>query len=99
SFTQLGFITFTLNMIASVIQPIIGTYTDKNPTPFALPIGLRSSMMGMFVLTFALVFGLSFYVSFLLGLVLLLFILKNPICLFSSRRSTWTCAIYLPSSW
>src|SRR5699024_11599399 len=39
SFTQLGFIAFTLNMIASVMQPIIGTYTDKKPTPFALPIG------------------------------------------------------------
>src|SRR5690625_6110204 len=47
SFTQLGFIAFTLNMIASVMQPIIGTYTDKKPTPFALPIGLTSSMIGM----------------------------------------------------
>lgn len=53
SFTQLGFIAFTLNMIASVMQPIIGTYTDKKPTPFALPIGLTSSMIGMFALAFA----------------------------------------------
>lgn len=53
SFTELGFIAFTLNMIASVMQPIIGTYTDKKPTPFALPIGLTSSMIGMFALAFA----------------------------------------------
>src|SRR5690625_2542281 len=53
SFTQLGFIAFTLNMIATVMQPIIGTYTDKKPTPFALPIGLTSSMIGMFALAFA----------------------------------------------
>lgn len=53
SFTQLGFIAFTLNMIASVMQPIIGTYTDKKPTPFALPIGLTSSMFGMLALAFA----------------------------------------------
>lgn len=53
SFTQLGLIAFTLNMIASVMQPVIGTYTDKNPKPYALPIGLTSSMIGMFALAFA----------------------------------------------
>lgn len=53
SFTQLGLIAFTLNMIASVMQPIIGTYTDKHPKPYALPIGLTSSMIGMLALAFA----------------------------------------------
>lgn len=53
SFTQLGLIAFTLNMIASVMQPVIGTYTDKSPKPYALPIGLTSSMIGMFALAFA----------------------------------------------
>src|SRR5699024_3412365 len=47
TFTQLGFIAFTLNMVASVMQPVIGLYTDKRPIPFALPIGLSSSMVGM----------------------------------------------------
>src|SRR5690625_5221560 len=32
---------------------IIGTYTDKRPIPFVLPIGLTSSMIGMFALAFA----------------------------------------------
>src|SRR5690625_3509085 len=40
SFTQLGLIAFTLNMVASVMQPVIGIYTDKRPMPYALPIGL-----------------------------------------------------------
>lgn len=53
SFTQLGLIAFTLNMIASVMQPVIGTYTDKHPKPYALPIGLTSSMIGMLALAFA----------------------------------------------
>ncbi|HZW67591.1 MAG TPA: MFS transporter, partial [Pseudogracilibacillus sp.] len=53
TFTQLGLIAFTLNMVASVMQPVIGMYTDKNPTPYALPIGLTSSMIGMFALAFA----------------------------------------------
>lgn len=53
TFTQLGFITFTLNMVASVMQPVVGMYTDKRPMPYALPIGLLSSMFGMLGLAFA----------------------------------------------
>ncbi|MHA6250841.1 MFS transporter [Oceanobacillus sp. CAU 1775] len=53
TFTQLGLITFTLNMVASVMQPVVGMYTDKRPMPYALPIGLLSSMFGMLGLAFA----------------------------------------------
>jgi FSR family fosmidomycin resistance protein-like MFS transporter len=53
TFTQLGFIAFTLNMVASVMQPVVGMYTDKRPMPYALPIGLASSMAGMFGLALA----------------------------------------------
>lgn len=53
TFTQLGLIAFSLNMVASIMQPIIGMYTDKRPMPFALPIGLMSSLLGMLGLAFA----------------------------------------------
>lgn len=53
TFTQLGFIAFTLNMVSSVMQPVVGLYTDKRPIPFALPVGLTLSMFGMFALAFA----------------------------------------------
>src|SRR5699024_1267337 len=53
TFTQLGFITFPLNTVASVIQPLVGMYTDKYPKPYALPIGLASSMVGMLGLALA----------------------------------------------
>lgn len=53
TFTQLGLIAFALNMVASVMQPVIGMYTDKHPLPFALPIGLTSSMLGMLGLALA----------------------------------------------
>lgn len=53
TFTQLGLISFTLNMVASVMQPVVGMYTDKRPMPFALPIGLTSSMFGVIGLAFA----------------------------------------------
>ncbi|WP_047983515.1 MFS transporter [Ornithinibacillus californiensis] len=66
TFTQLGLIAFTLNMVASVMQPLIGTYTDKKPIPFALPIGLTSSMFG--------ILGLALAPNFWFVLVSVLFI-------------------------
>ncbi|OZU88122.1 MFS transporter [Virgibacillus indicus] len=53
TFTQLGLIAFTLNMVASVMQPLVGLYTDKRPMPYALPVGLTSSMVGMLGLALA----------------------------------------------
>ncbi len=53
SFTQLGLIAFALNMVSSVMQPVVGLYTDKKPMPYALPIGLTSSMLGVLGLAFA----------------------------------------------
>ncbi|WP_246206592.1 MFS transporter [Virgibacillus ihumii] len=53
TFTQLGLISFTLNMTASVMQPVVGIYTDKKPMPYALPVGLASSMFGILGLAFA----------------------------------------------
>jgi MFS transporter, FSR family, fosmidomycin resistance protein len=53
SYLELGFIGFALQMTASVLQPIIGIYSDKKPSPFLLPIGLTSTLIGMLGLAFA----------------------------------------------
>src|SRR5690625_2862341 len=53
TFTQLGLIAFTLNMISSVMQPLVGLVADRRPMPYALPLGLLSSTIGMFGLAFA----------------------------------------------
>lgn len=68
SFTQLGLIAFTLNMVASVMQPVIGMYTDKNPMPYALPIGLTCSMFGMLGLAFAPNFEMILLSVFFIGI-------------------------------
>jgi MFS transporter, FSR family, fosmidomycin resistance protein len=47
TFTQLGLIAFSLNMVSSVMQPVVGWYSDKRPMPYALPIGLSSSLLGI----------------------------------------------------
>lgn len=47
SFTQLGWISFALNMVASVLQPVVGLVSDRKPMPYALPIGMCFSFIGI----------------------------------------------------
>ncbi|MBK3497286.1 MFS transporter [Viridibacillus sp. YIM B01967] len=53
TFTQLGLISFALNMVASVLQPVVGFFSDKKQKPYALPLGMTSSFIGMAGLAFA----------------------------------------------
>lgn len=53
TFTQLGLITFVLNMVASVLQPAVGLVSDRKPMPYALPIGMMSSFVGLLMLVLA----------------------------------------------
>ncbi|MFS0861808.1 MFS transporter [Fredinandcohnia sp. 179-A 10B2 NHS] len=47
TFTQLGLISFALQIVSSVAQPVVGWYTDKKPMPYALPIGLTFTFFGV----------------------------------------------------
>ncbi|MBZ5200705.1 MFS transporter [Planomicrobium chinense] len=53
TFTQLGMIAFALNIVASLLQPVVGFISDRKPMPFALPLGMTSSLIGMAGLAFA----------------------------------------------
>ncbi|MDR2825971.1 MAG: MFS transporter [Deltaproteobacteria bacterium] len=53
SFTQLGFLSFSYQMCASVLQPLIGYYTDKKPQPYSLPCGMTSVLVGLLMMAFA----------------------------------------------
>lgn len=53
TFTQLGLIAFVLNIVASVLQPVVGFISDKKPMPYALPLGMTSSFIGIAGLAFA----------------------------------------------
>ncbi|PLS06361.1 MFS transporter [Neobacillus cucumis] len=68
SFTQLGIIAFSLNMVSSVMQPVVGYFTDKKPMPFALPIGLTFTLFGIFGLGFAGNFALIVLSVLFIGL-------------------------------
>jgi MFS transporter, FSR family, fosmidomycin resistance protein len=53
TFSQIGMITFTFQMSASVLQPLVGFYTDKKPQPYALAIGMGFTMFGLIALSMA----------------------------------------------
>ncbi|WP_124071729.1 MFS transporter [Filibacter tadaridae] len=53
TFTQLGLILFCLNMVASVLQPVVGYLSDRKPKPYALPFGMMFSLVGIAGLAFA----------------------------------------------
>jgi len=67
-FVQIGLLTFTFQVTASLLQPAIGMYTDKRPMPYSLPIGMASSLVGLIVLGFAQSYGLLLLGSALVGL-------------------------------
>ncbi len=53
SFVQIGVITLTYQVCASVLQPLIGIYTDKHPQPYSLSVGMGFTLIGMVTLAFA----------------------------------------------
>src|ERR1700723_877200 len=53
SFVQIGTITLTYQACASLLQPLIGVYTDKHPKPYSLSVGMSFTLIGMVTLAFA----------------------------------------------
>lgn len=52
-FGQIGLITLTTQLTASLLQPLIGMFTDRRPTPFSLPIGMGFTLVGLILLSSA----------------------------------------------
>src|SRR5215510_4289932 len=51
-FSQIGIITFTFQGTASLLQPVVGYYTDRYPTPYSLVLGMSSSLTGLLLMAF-----------------------------------------------
>lgn len=67
-FWQIGLLTTAFQVTASLLQPMIGMYTDKRPLPYSLPIGMASSLAGLVVLGFAHTYTLLLVGSVLIGI-------------------------------
>ncbi len=53
SFAQVGLITFVYQLTASFIQPFVGRFADKHPTPYSLPAGMLFTIAGLFTVAFS----------------------------------------------
>jgi FSR family fosmidomycin resistance protein-like MFS transporter len=51
SFAQIGMITFTFQLMASLLQPFVGIYTDRKPQPYSLAIGMGFTLTGLILLS------------------------------------------------
>lgn len=66
SFAQLGWIAFALNITSSIMQPVVGWYTDRTTSPFLLPLGMASSLIGMIGIAYS-----SSFMYILLSVILI----------------------------
>ncbi|PVX79979.1 FSR family fosmidomycin resistance protein-like MFS transporter [Paraburkholderia unamae] len=53
SYWQIGFVTLAYQLTASLLQPLIGRFTDRRPQPYSLPLAMIFSFCGLFALSAA----------------------------------------------
>ncbi len=52
-FTQIGMITLAFQLTASLLQPTVGSYTDRRPLPYSLAAGMGATLIGLVMLSLA----------------------------------------------
>jgi FSR family fosmidomycin resistance protein-like MFS transporter len=67
-FGQIGLLTFTFQVTASLLQPLIGVYTDKRPQPYSLSLGMGFTLVGLILLAFADRYWLLLVASAMVGM-------------------------------
>ncbi|MDN2579369.1 MFS transporter [Aquibium sp. ELW1220] len=67
-FWQIGLLTFTFQVTASLLQPAIGFYTDKRPMPQSLPFAMASTMAGLLLLAYATTYPLLLAGAAMIGI-------------------------------
>lgn len=67
-FGQIGLITLTFQITASLFQPLVGAYTDKNPMPYSMVVGMGFTLIGLIGLAYAGSYGLLLISASCVGL-------------------------------
>ncbi len=67
SFAQIGLITFLFQATASVLQPMVGIYTDTRPKPMSLVVGMGCSLAGLLILSQAHAFWVVLLAAAVIG--------------------------------
>lgn len=68
TFTQVGLITLTFQITASLLQPWVGYYTDRHPNPLVLPVGSLCTLLGILMLAMVGSFPMILLASALIGI-------------------------------
>src|SRR6266446_5328909 len=68
SFGDIGLITLTFQATASLLQPFVGSYTDRRPKPYSLSFGMGLTLVGLLLLSWASSFPFLLVAAALLGL-------------------------------
>lgn len=67
NFSQIGMITLVYQIVASLLQPFIGLYTDRRPVPYALAVGMCFTLVGILLLATASSFRLLLLAAAVVG--------------------------------
>ena len=67
SFAQIGLLTLTYQITASLLQPVVGLYTDRHPKPFSLAVGMGFTLCGLLLLSVAPTYGVLLVAAALVG--------------------------------
>jgi FSR family fosmidomycin resistance protein-like MFS transporter len=67
SFVQIGMITLTFQLTASLLQPVVGSVSDRHPLPYSLPIGMCFTLSGLLLLSVAPSYGILLLAVALIG--------------------------------
>jgi FSR family fosmidomycin resistance protein-like MFS transporter len=68
SFGQIGLMTLALMLTASLLQPVVGIYSDRRPTPYSLVVGMGFSLVGLLLLSVATAFATLLLAAALVGI-------------------------------
>lgn len=68
SFRQIGLITLTNQLTASILQPFVGSFTDRHPMPYSLAVGMSLTLVGLVLLGLAHGFGMLIMAAALVGM-------------------------------
>ena len=68
NFSQIGMITFTFQLTASILQPFVGIYTDRHPSPYSLTFGMGFTLVGLILLAFANTYSTILVAAALVGI-------------------------------
>jgi FSR family fosmidomycin resistance protein-like MFS transporter len=68
TFAQIGLMTLTQQVTASLLQPVVGYYTDRRPTPYSLVVGMSFTLVGLLLLASAPSFTVLLAAAGLMGI-------------------------------